>query len=136
MFVKTQLRGQSYFDHSLTPFDLNKSSPGPQFATCVCLQRRSTGTEMCYAHGSVPRRICVTQPYRRLCATATRSTATLSPGLKVRVTRSRSRKRRSCIHGYDGSKQVLCQGFTQKAAELRASTNADAAHDVAQKTYC
>ena len=41
--------------------------------------------------------------------------------------RSRSRKRRRCLHGYNVGKQALHQEFTQKTVELRASTNADAA---------
>ncbi len=40
------------------------------------------------------------------------------------VTSSGSRKRRCCIHGYNRSKLVLRQIFTQKTVELRASANA------------
>ena len=41
--------------------------------------------------------------------------------------RSRSCKRRRCIHGYNVGKQALRQEFMQKTVELRASANADTA---------
>ena len=55
--------------------------------------------------------------------------------LEVSIAWRSTRKRRSCIHGYNVNKQELRLGFTQQTVDLRASTNVDTAIDIASKMY-